>query len=329
MKKHSLSLLALIIFTMSLSGCALNNEAKASSSYESKKSTYFYDEKEIAEKNNQPKYPVMDVAPAKIVTDAKKYAGIYSLDWGQIETAGLKKNLLKVNKDGTFIELRVLTDSDNKKDKHYYVDKKQKLHSKKPENYALLSGYVTELNGDVFLSYANATQFYNALNEKGQNKISPLPFEYNYQTFDYTGYQGTKFVDKTFEVDLEVKNGIQKFVKVVPKQTPRELTITPLEIENFLRSSKEKLLSKNYKFNNMNDFLQILNRKMPQNQDIQLLDINSYQNFETSDEGNRKAIYAFSSTSLEDNKVTTYLYDGERIFVSQENNNQLFEEFEF
>ncbi|MEG0550563.1 MAG: hypothetical protein RR554_05345 [Vagococcus sp.] len=329
MKKHSLSLLALIVLTMSLSGCALNNEAKASSSYESKASTYFYDEKEIAEKNSQPKYPTMDVAPAKIVTDAKKYAGTYSLDWGHIETAGLRKNLLKVNNDGTFVELRVLTDNATNSDKRYYVDKKNKLHSKKPSTYALLSGYVTELKGDVFLSYANATQFYNALNEKGEDKISPLPFEYNYQTFKYTGYQGTKFVDNTFEVNLEVKDGIQKFVKVVPKATPRELTVTPLEISEFLKDSKEKLTSKNYEFNNINDFLQILNRKIPQNHDIQLLDINSYQNFETTDEGNRKAIYAFSSTSSEENDVTTYLYDGERIFVSQENNNKLFEEFEF
>lgn len=327
MKKRTVSLVALLIFTVSLSGCSFKNEAKASSAYEDKESIYFFNEKEIKDSNLESKYAKKDVSPKNVIDNTKEYSGIYSLQWESKKDVALDKNLLKVNEDGTFIELRVLKDNSEETTTHYYVDKKNKLHTKNAINYELLSGYVVKENNQVSLSYADSISFYKAVNQKGEEKISPLSQNYNYQLLDDNEAQTSLFVKDGFEINADGES--VRLVKVVPKETPKELTVTPLEINNFLKKSQENLASKHYEFNNINDFIQFMSPQTAPSDEVKLLDITSYQNVETEKENHIKAKYAFSTTSSNNgNKVTNvYLFDGQNIYFSNDETPTTFQLF--
>lgn len=327
MKKRTVSLVALLIFTVSLSGCSLKNEAKASSAYEDKESIYFFNEKEVKDSNLESKHAKTDVSPKNILENSKDYSGVYSLQWESKKDVALDKNLLKVNNDGTFVELRILKDDSKETTTHYYVDKKNRLHTKNAINYELLSGYVVEENNQVSLSYTDSISFYKSLNQKGEEKISPLSQNFNYKKLDNNKIQTSLFVKDGFEVNT---NGETiRLVKVVPKETPKELTVTPLEINNFLNKSQENLASKHYEFNNINDLIQFMSPQTASSDEVKLLDITSYQNVKNEEGNHLKVKYAFSTTVLDSgNKITNvYLFDGQNIYFSNDETSTTFQLF--
>lgn len=70
----------------------------------------------------------MDASPIKIIEDINKYVATYLLEGDILKETGLNKNIITINNDGTFIELRVL---DTDPSFHYYVDKSNQLQKKK------------------------------------------------------------------------------------------------------------------------------------------------------------------------------------------------------
>ncbi len=316
MKRYLISLGLICLLVLPLTGCKLNQKNVT----QTKKSVYFYDEANISSDTKNLNIPDLNVLPARIIKDASQYAGFYKLDTDKKEVANLVENQLKVNEDGTFVELRVLRDDGIR----YFVEEKNTLKETENKNYELLSGYLVESEGIIFLSYADAVHFYKSVNEKGSYAISPLASEYHYQTFKYTGFQMIKYSNNTFEADLGMEDGPQKFIK--SDEPLPELSATPLEISNRLKNQTLDLSEGKYELNNENDFIQLFNRKLP-NSEITLLKPRDYKKFETSDNGTQKAIYAFSTQDKNTHYV--YLYDGERIYFSPEQADMVFTPYQF
>ncbi len=209
MKKKLLILASLFIFTAILGACYL----KSSLISKGKESYVNYSEKEINERKIDEKYPQVDILPAKLVKNSKDIVGIYSLEWVNKEKSPLKKNLLKVNEDGTFIESRTWSNSSKEKEKN--------------EEYTLLSGYVIDLEGEIFLKYANTI-------DVSEESIQKNSLESSYQQLDTQKMKSPVFVNGSFEVPSSKQNDSFKLIKVVPKETPRELTSTPLEVNELI-----------------------------------------------------------------------------------------------
>ena len=312
---------------IALSGCQVKKDASYVPQESQKKISYFYNESDITLNKTGTKVPKMDVSPAKIIEDTSKYVATYLLEGDILKETGLSKNIITINSDGTFIELRVL---DTGPSFHYYVDSSNQLQKKKAKNYALLSGYVVEENESIFLSYKNAVQNYNALNQEGKVNLSPLPLEYNYQTFDYTGYKSAVFQNDAFEFNL----GNSEFLKAEKiDEVPKELTVTPLEVNETLKKKKKQLANGDYELNHSNDLIQLFNRKFSDSEQIELVDIKKFNSFKTTDNESKKAVYGFSTThkdaETDIKEKTIYLYDGEKIYSSDNQEGLIFEEVEF
>ena len=312
------------ISLIALSGCQVKKDVSDVPQESQKKISYFYNESDITLNKTGTKVPKMDVSPAKIIEDTSKYVATYLLEGDILKETGLSKNIITINNDGTFIELRVL---DTGPSFHYYVDSSNQLQKKKAKNYALLSGYVVEENESIFLSYKNAVQNYNALNQEGKEKLSPLPLEYNYQTFDYTGYKSAVFQNDAFEFNL----GNSEFLKAEKiDEVPKELTVTPLEVNETLKKKKKQLANGDYELNHSNDLIQLFNRKFSDSEQIELVDIKKFNSFKTTDNESKKAVYGFSTTHKDvETEKTIYLYDGEKIYSSDNQEKLIFEEVEF
>lgn len=315
------------ISLIALTGCQVKKDVSNVSQEPQKKISYFYNESDITLNKTGTKVPKMDVSPAKIIEDTSKYVATYLLEGDILKETGLSKNVISINSDGTFIELRVL---DTGPSFHYYVDSSNQLQKKKAKNYALLSGYVVEENESIFLSYKNAVQNYNALNQEGKENLSPLPLEYNYQTFDYTGYKSAVFQNDAFEFNL----GNSEFLKAEKiDEVPKELTVTPLEVNETLKKKKKQLANGDYELNHSNDLIQLFNRKFSDSEQIELVDIKKFNSFKTTDNESKKAVYGFSTThkaeETDKKEETIYLYDGEKIYSSDNQEKLIFEEVEF
>lgn len=315
------------ISLIALSGCQVKKDVSDVPQESQKKISYFYNESDITLNKTGTKVPKMDVSPAKIIEDTSKYVATYLLEGDILKETGLSKNIITINSDGTFIELRVL---DTGPSFHYYVDSSNQLQKKKAKNYALLSGYVVEENESIFLSYKNAVQNYNALNQEGKEKLSPLPLEYNYQTFDYTGYKSAVFQNDAFEFNL----GNSEFLKAEKiDEVPKEMTVTPLEVNETLKKKKKQLANGDYELNHSNDLIQLFNRKFSDSEQIELVDIKKFNSFKTTDNESKKAVYGFSTThkaeETDKKEETIYLYDGEKIYSSDNQEGLIFEEVEF
>lgn len=315
------------ISLIALTGCQVKKDVSNVSQEPQKKISYFYNESDITLNKTGTKVPKMDVSPAKIIEDTSKYVATYLLEGDILKETGLSKNIITINSDGTFIELRVL---DTGPSFHYYVDSSNQLQKKKAKNYALLSGYVVEENESIFLSYKNAVQNYNALNQEGKENLSPLPLEYNYQTFDYTGYKSAVFQNDAFEFNL----GNSEFLKAEKiDEVPKELTVTPLEVNETLKKKKKQLANGDYELNHSNDLIQLFNRKFSDSEQIELVDIKKFNSFKTTDNESKKAVYGFSTTykaeETDKKEETIYLYDGEKIYSSDNQEGLIFEEVEF
>ncbi|MFW7431875.1 hypothetical protein [Vagococcus carniphilus] len=315
------------ISLIALTGCQVKKDVSNVSQEPQKKISYFYNESDITLNKIGTKVPKMDVSPAKIIEDTSKYVATYLLEGDILKETGLSKNIITINSDGTFIELRVL---DTGPSFHYYVDSSNQLQKKKAKNYALLSGYVVEENESIFLSYKNAVQNYNALNQEGKEKLSPLPLEYNYQTFDYTGYKSAVFQNDAFEFNL----GNSEFLKAEKiDEVPKEMTVTPLEVNETLKKKKKQLANGDYELNHSNDMIQLFNRKFSDSEQIELVDIKKFNSFKTTDNESKKAVYGFSTThkaeETDKKEETIYLYDGEKIYSSDNQEKLIFEEVEF
>lgn len=315
------------ISLIALTGCQVKKDVSNVSQEPQKKISYFYNESDITLNKIGTKVPKMDVSPAKIIEDTSKYVATYLLEGDILKETGLSKNIITINSDGTFIELRVL---DTGPSFHYYVDSSNQLQKKKAKNYALLSGYVVEENESIFLSYKNAVQNYNALNQEGKEKLSPLPLEYNYQTFDYTGYKSAVFQNDAFEFNL----GNSEFLKAEKiDEVPKEMTVTPLEVNETLKKKKKQLANGDYELNHSNDLIQLFNRKFSDSEQIELVDIKKFNSFKTTDNESKKAVYGFSTThkaeETDKKEETIYLYDGEKIYSSDNQEKLIFEEVEF
>ena len=315
------------ISLIALSGCQVKKDVSDVPQESQKKISYFYNESDITLNKTGTKVPKMDVSPAKIIEDTSKYVATYLLEGDILKETGLSKNIITINSDGTFIELRVL---DTGPSFHYYVDSSNQLQKKKAKNYALLSGYVVEENESIFLSYKNAVQNYNALNQEGKENLSPLPLEYNYQTFDYTGYKSAVFQNDAFEFNL----GNSEFLKAEKiDEVPKELTVTPLEVNETLKKKKKQLANGDYELIHSNDLIQLFNRKFSDSEQIELVDIKKFNSFKTTDNESKKAVYGFSATHKDEEtdkkEETIYLYDGEKIYSSDNQEGLIFEEVEF